>query len=287
MFKLEHSRRDGPVCCSWWPVGRCPRWSGRTCLGTCRGRSAEPASSCRRRPLRTQPHGSRCSAPAWRRRWLDTSDDDAVSVRFGPVSDDRRTCFDADTADWRRRFFVHCTTRRHNNNDNKSVHSSQQPTYADNVPLPAFARRCRSNRSISHARAAPQQLIPLLQVRAHSSKPAAAGLLVWTHAGTDGRTPCRFINPAPHTTRAVPIITTIYSTPKAACKPHNTRWSTIKYSLRITSHSAVVPEHFDLWTLSCQNVIRVEHDHSRGSSTKWLCWHSKSAAPRRRRICDS
>ena len=26
---------------------------------------------------------------------------------------------------------------------------------------------------------------------------------------------------------------------------------------------------------------------SRGSTTKWLCWHSKSATPRRRRTCDS
>jgi len=73
------------------------------------------------------------------------------------------------------------------------------PTHAHNVVglLPAFARRCCSNRSISPAR------------RAHSSKPAAAGLLLWANDGTDTRTgrqrdtvpfhrPC-----APHTTRAV------------------------------------------------------------------------------------
>jgi len=51
----------------------------------------------------------------------------------------------------------------------------QPPTYADNVPLPAFAHRCCSRRSTS------------LACRAHSSKPAAAGLL-WAHAGTDRRT---------------------------------------------------------------------------------------------------
>ena len=46
----------------------------------------------------------------------------------------------------------------------QKVHG-QPPTYADNVALPAFARR-----------------------RAHSSKPAAAGLLLWAHAGTDRQT---------------------------------------------------------------------------------------------------
>jgi len=53
----------------------------------------------------------------------------------------------------------------------------QLPTYADNVALPAFARRCCCNRSISPAR------------RAHSSKPAATGLLPWArHAGTRRQT---------------------------------------------------------------------------------------------------
>jgi len=33
--------------------------------------------------------------------------------------------------------------------------------------------------------------------------PAAVGLLLWAQAGTDGRTPYRYANPAPHTTRAV------------------------------------------------------------------------------------
>jgi len=55
----------------------------------------------------------------------------------------------------------------------------QLPTYTDKLPLPAFAR------SISLAR------------RAHSSKPAAAGLLQ-----TDGQTPYRFVDSVPHTMRA-------------------------------------------------------------------------------------
>jgi len=46
-------------------------------------------------------------------------------------------------------------------------------TSADSMTLPAFAHRCCSNRSISPAR------------RAHSSKPAAAGLLLWARAETD------------------------------------------------------------------------------------------------------
>jgi len=50
------------------------------------------------------------------------------------------------------------------------------PTYHDILALPAFARRCCSNRWISPAG------------RAHSSKPVAAGLLLWAHAGTNGRT---------------------------------------------------------------------------------------------------
>jgi len=56
--------------------------------------------------------------------------------------------------------------RRRLNTDVFSVRKEQVrvylPTYADNVALPAFARRCCSNRSISPAG------------RAHSSKPAAA-----------------------------------------------------------------------------------------------------------------
>jgi len=52
----------------------------------------------------------------------------------------------------------------------------QLPTYANSVALPAFAvagRRLYSNRSIS------------LDGRAHSSKPAAAGLPLWAHPGRD------------------------------------------------------------------------------------------------------
>jgi len=53
----------------------------------------------------------------------------------------------------------------------------QLPTHADNVALPAFARlRPCSSRSISPA------------CRAHGSKPTAASLLLWAHAGTDRRT---------------------------------------------------------------------------------------------------
>ena len=59
--------------------------------------------------------------------------------------------------------------------------------YADNVALPAFARRT-----------------PLLQ-RLYSSKPAAAGLLLLVNAGTDRRTPYRFINSDAHIVQAVPI----------------------------------------------------------------------------------
>jgi len=60
------------------------------------------------------------------------------------------------------------TTARHNNiHSVRDTQPEQVSAYADNVPLPAFARRCRSNRSISPARR-----------RAHSSMPAAAGLLL-------------------------------------------------------------------------------------------------------------
>ena len=65
---------------------------------------------------------------------------------------------------------------------NKNVPKHQQigsllstTTYADNVALPRFPRRCYTNRSIFPAR------------RAHSSKPAATGLLLWAHAGIDRR----------------------------------------------------------------------------------------------------
>jgi len=55
------------------------------------------------------------------------------------------------------------------------------------VALPAFARRTLL---LSAGRAAINQSLP-----AYNSKPAAAGLLLWAHAGTDGqrdgRTPYR------------------------------------------------------------------------------------------------
>jgi len=58
----------------------------------------------------------------------------------------------------------------------------------------AAKRRPRSNRSIFPAR------------RAHSSKPAAASLLLWAHATTDGRTDTIPIHrPVRHTMRAMPI----------------------------------------------------------------------------------
>ena len=66
-------------------------------------------------------------------------------------------------------------------------------TYADNVALPAFIGRTRcccapcSNPSISPAG------------QANSSRPAAAGFLLWPRAGTDrltdGRTPDRYRRP--------------------------------------------------------------------------------------------
>ena len=72
-------------------------------------------------------------------------------------------------------------------------------TYADNVPLPAIARRCCSNRSISPAR------------RAHSSKLVAAacgGRIGQTDRQadrqTDRRTPDSCIDPASHTMLAEP-----------------------------------------------------------------------------------
>jgi len=49
----------------------------------------------------------------------------------------------------------------------------QLSTYTDSVALPVFARCYCSSQSISPAS------------RAHSSKPEAAGLLLWVHSGTD------------------------------------------------------------------------------------------------------
>ena len=67
----------------------------------------------------------------------------------------------------------------------------QLPTYADTWHCPH-----------SPAGAAPVDRSPGPQ---HSSDPTALGLLLWAHAGTDGRTQYRFIDPALHTMRAVPI----------------------------------------------------------------------------------
>ena len=71
----------------------------------------------------------------------------------------------------------------------------QLSTYADNVALPSFARHC-SNRFI----------YPVC--RAYSIRAAAAGLLLWAHAGTDGRRLYHLIDPVVHFVRAVPIIIT-------------------------------------------------------------------------------
>jgi len=68
--------------------------------------------------------------------------------------------------------------------------------YADYLTKCGTAHICHccSSRLISPAR------------RAHGSNPAAAGLLLWAHAGTDRRTPYSFIVPDLHTTQAVPHI---------------------------------------------------------------------------------
>jgi len=68
--------------------------------------------------------------------------------------------------------------------------------YADYLTKCGTAHICHccSSRLISPAR------------RAHGSNPAAAGLLLWAHAGTDRRTPYIFIVPDLHTTQAVPHI---------------------------------------------------------------------------------
>jgi len=58
-------------------------------------------------------------------------------------------------------------------------------------PTAAAERQPCSSRSMSPAR------------RAHSSKPAAAGLPLWAHAGTDRRTDTTLLHrPAPHTMQA-------------------------------------------------------------------------------------
>jgi len=63
--------------------------------------------------------------------------------------------------------------------------------YANNVALPAFARRFCSNRSITPARRAHTSN---LQQRVYCCEP----MLGQTDRQTDGRTPYRFINPALH-----------------------------------------------------------------------------------------
>ena len=70
-------------------------------------------------------------------------------------------------------------------------------SYAENVPLHAFARRCCRNRSVSHALPGP----------AEGCKAAATGLLLRAMLERrDGWTSCRFIDidHAPHTQLAVP-----------------------------------------------------------------------------------
>ena len=68
----------------------------------------------------------------------------------------------------------------------------QRGTARIRSPLLLSAGRAASTRSTFPVR------------RAHRSKPATAGLLLCARAGqTDGRTPCRYIDPAQHTVRAV------------------------------------------------------------------------------------
>ena len=124
--------------------------------------------------------------------------------------------------------------------DRPQTRLSQQ-VCADNVALPAFARRCSSNRSISPAR------------RAHSSKPGAAGLLRWVvcpcwdrqmERRTDRQTDGHRTVPLPRVRmRAVPIIRLptgvelITSTDGNAelCKRH--RWfSSSNHSRNATKH---------------------------------------------------
>jgi len=89
--------------------------------------------------------------------------------------------------------------------------------YADNVTLPAFARRTQlllparrscSNRSISSAR------------RAHSSKPAAAAF-DGRMGQKDGWTQDSFTDPNPHTMRAMPITNRIATTKNSAKSQSN------------------------------------------------------------------
>ena len=78
-------------------------------------------------------------------------------------------------------------------------------SYAENVPLHAFARRCCRNRSVSHALPGP----------AEGCKAAATGLLLRAMLERrDGRTSCRFIDidHAPHTQLAVPETSRVWTT---------------------------------------------------------------------------
>ena len=85
----------------------------------------------------------------------------------------------------------------------------QLPAYADNVALPAFARRCCSNRSISAAN---------LQQRVCCCGPM--------RGQTDGRTPYRSTDPGPHTMRAMPVIKARQNhTRKKNHLPHQTEQS--------------------------------------------------------------
>ena len=78
--------------------------------------------------------------------------------------------------------------------NNKSVFSYLDTLTTWHCPHSPTAHHWCSKRSISPAR------------RAHTSKTLAGGLLLLARAGTDGRTPYRFIDPATPTMRAVPII---------------------------------------------------------------------------------
>jgi len=75
---------------------------------------------------------------------------------------------------------------------NKSVFSYLRTLTTWHCPHSHGARCCCSSRSLSPAR------------RAHNSRPAVAGLLLWAHAETDGRTPYRFRDAASRTVRTAP-----------------------------------------------------------------------------------
>lgn len=66
VHSLEDWKHTGACCrrLSRLPVCKYPRWSVCRTRGRILSRNATRGNSCRRRPPRTRPHDSRCSAPA-------------------------------------------------------------------------------------------------------------------------------------------------------------------------------------------------------------------------------